>query len=74
MEMNFVFCEWELYVGTAPEQNTKSAQKWLKFDVSATFLYNNIFGIYAYVVGVNSAFCEILKSFLCVIQPTLSTV
>ena len=25
-EINFVFCEWELYVGTAPEQKTKSAK------------------------------------------------
>ena len=25
-EINSVFCEWELYVGTAPEQKTKSAK------------------------------------------------
>ncbi len=25
-EINFVFCEWELYVGTAPEQKTESAK------------------------------------------------
>ena len=25
-EINFVFCEWELYNGTAPEQKTKSAK------------------------------------------------
>lgn len=24
--MNFVFCEWVLYVGTAPEQKTESAK------------------------------------------------
>ena len=28
-EINFVFCEWELYVGTAPEQKTKSAKSGL---------------------------------------------
>ena len=26
-EQNFVFCEWELYIGTAPEQKTESAKK-----------------------------------------------
>ena len=25
-EINFVFCEWVLYVGTAPEQKTESAK------------------------------------------------
>ena len=25
-EINFVFCEWELYVGTASEQKTESAK------------------------------------------------
>ena len=25
-EINFVFCEWELYAGTAPEQKTESAK------------------------------------------------
>ena len=28
-EINFVFCEWELYDGTAPEQKTKSAKNGL---------------------------------------------
>ncbi|MBQ7203408.1 MAG: hypothetical protein IJS03_05245 [Eubacterium sp.] len=23
---NFVFCEWELYIGTAPEQKTENAK------------------------------------------------
>ena len=27
MELNFVFCEWELYDGTAPEQKTKNAKR-----------------------------------------------
>ncbi len=29
MELNFVFCEWELYDGTAPEQKTENAKKGL---------------------------------------------
>lgn len=37
MELNSVFCEWELYNGTAPEQKAENAQKSQKFDVSATF-------------------------------------
>ena len=28
-EINFVFCEWELYDGTAPEQKTESAKNGL---------------------------------------------
>lgn len=39
MELNSVFCEWELYDGTAPEQKAGNAQKWLKFDVSAIFKF-----------------------------------
>ncbi len=31
MELNYVFCEWVLYNGTAPEQKTENAQKWLKY-------------------------------------------
>ena len=37
MELNFVFCEWELYVGTAPEQKTENAKKRLGFDAQAIF-------------------------------------
>lgn len=31
MELNYDFCEWVLYNGTAPEQKTENAQKWLKY-------------------------------------------
>ena len=27
MEQNFAFCEWEPYIGTAPEQKAKNAKK-----------------------------------------------
>lgn len=27
MEQNFVFCEWVLYISTAPEQKTKNAKR-----------------------------------------------
>ena len=37
-EINFVFCEWELYDGTASEQKTESAKKRLEHYVQATFL------------------------------------
>ena len=39
MELNSVFCERELYDGTAPEQKAENAQKRLKFDVSAAFKF-----------------------------------
>ncbi len=40
MEQNFAFCEWEPYIGTAPEQKAKNA----KFLRNSTFLrdFNNI--------------------------------
>ena len=40
MEMNFAFCEWEPYIGTAPEQKAKNAKS-LR---NSTFLrdFNNI--------------------------------
>ena len=41
-EINFVFCEWELYVGTAPEQKTESAKK-DKDSMSLSFFYKCIF-------------------------------
>ena len=37
-EINYVFCEWVLYVCTAPEQKTKSAKKRQGLDVLAVFL------------------------------------
>ena len=37
--MNFVFCEWELYDGTAPEQKTKSAENGLDIE-SKPFFHN----------------------------------
>ena len=37
VRLNFVFCERELYDGTAPEQKTKSAKKQLGLDVQAVF-------------------------------------
>ena len=37
-EINFVFCEWELYNGTAPEQKTKSAKKSL--DIKSKLFFN----------------------------------
>ena len=38
-EINFVFCEWELYDGTAPEQKTKSAKSSL--DSMSKLLFHN---------------------------------
>ncbi len=37
-EINFVFCEWELYDGTAPEQKTKSAKNSL--DTMSKLFFN----------------------------------
>ena len=39
-EINSVFCERVLYVGTAPEQKTESAKRWLERSVQATFSIN----------------------------------
>ena len=36
-EQNFVFCEWELYDGTAPEQKTKSAKSAVDIEFTALF-------------------------------------
>ena len=41
-EINFVFCEWELYVGTAPEQKTESAKSGLNITFKPLF-YKCIF-------------------------------
>ena len=42
MEQNFAFCEWEPYIGTAPEQKAKNA----KFLRNSMFLrnFNNVIG------------------------------
>lgn len=37
MELNFVFCEWELYNGTASEQKTKNAKRRINSNVYAAF-------------------------------------
>lgn len=37
MELNFVFCEWELYIGTASEQKTKNAKRRINANVYAAF-------------------------------------
>ncbi len=37
MELNFVFCEWELYIGTASEQKTKNAKRRINSNVYAAF-------------------------------------
>lgn len=34
---NFVFCEWVLYEGTAPEQKTKNAQNTNRLDACEYF-------------------------------------
>ena len=36
-EINFVFCEWELYNGTAPEQKTESAKNSLDIESKLFF-------------------------------------
>ena len=36
-EINFVFCEWVLYVGTAPEQKAKSAKSGLNITFKPLF-------------------------------------
>ena len=41
-EITFVFCEWELYVGTAPEQKTESAKSGLNTTFKPLF-YKCIF-------------------------------
>lgn len=57
MELNYVFCEWVLYNGTAPEQKTENAQKWLKFNISATFkfLFKQIFCLFIFCL-INKLF------------------
>ena len=39
VRLNFVFCERELYDGTAPRTKDRKRQKWLGLDVQAIF-YN----------------------------------
>ncbi len=38
--MNFVFCEWVPYDGTAPKQKTKSAKSGLNWVFKPLFLIN----------------------------------
>lgn len=37
MELNFVFCEWELCDGTASEKKTKNAKRRINSNVYAAF-------------------------------------
>ena len=41
MEQNFAFCEWEPYIGTAPEQKAKKA-KFLRNSIFLKKFYNVI--------------------------------
>ena len=51
-EQNFVFCEWELYDGTAPEQKTESAKS-LANSVFARLL-NVCFVLILYIINGRS--------------------